>query len=295
MFQILLALHNSSSSLDLSDVEARIVLPAGLTPIAAELGADVSDVNAEGDTSAVILGTIPPGATGTAQFIARGDAIGRHSVAVDFDGFVTGEGIADPVPFSGSAGTTVEVFGPPELDVVVRHPTDPFGPDVEVGEIYPLVIEITNLSPRPALYASLDLFVGGGSQLVDEYDIPLPESHDAREYGTIPPGGTVASTFRLRSEVQGEIIACQAVASENISLTVDTGPLGTPCSVANTIPADFQPLPADAPPTVFAISPRNGESDVPVTTSVFGTLTPRSGCLTPDAWPNVVTPRSRSK
>ncbi len=289
IFQVTIALFNASSNFVLSDVSAQIVLPAGLTAIAAELGIDIGAVNSDGETSSIRLGNIAAGATGSGQFVVRGDAIGTYAVDVAFNGFVTGGGIPDPVPFSGAAGTTVQVYGPPELGIVVRHPSDPSGPDVEAGEIYPLTVEITNLSGRPALYTSLDLFVGGDSLLMDPNGIALPESHDVHDYGTIPAGGTVASTFLVKSLVQGELIACQAVASENISLTIDTGPGGTPCSVANTIPADFQPLPADAPPTLFAISPLNGAREVPVTTSVLATLTPQTGCLVADTWNNVVT------
>ncbi|MEM6639956.1 MAG: Ig-like domain-containing protein [Pseudomonadota bacterium] len=289
LFQITVAILNSSGSFNLTDVDATLNTPGGLTPLAAGPGSDVGDVNDTGDVTGLVLGTIAPGETGTGQFVIRGDSIGSYGITVDYDGFITDGGLPDPVAFNGSVGTSVEVFGPPELGVVVRHPSDPFGPDVELNEIYPLVVEITNESSRPAFFTSLDLFVGGNSRLVDETGIPLPDGNDVRDFGTIPPGGTVAATFRVESLVQGELIACQAVASDNISLTIDSGPDGTDCNVANTIPANFEPLPVDAPPTVFGINPLNGQPNNPVTTSILATLTPETACLTPDTWQNVVT------
>src|SRR5439155_19352988 len=105
-FQVTLAQLNTSSpppegpGFVLSQVQSRIVLPAGLTAVAAALGTNIADVNAQGQSSSVVLGNIPPGSTGTAQFIIRGDGIGTHRLDVDFDGFITGGGIPDPLPFS---------------------------------------------------------------------------------------------------------------------------------------------------------------------------------------------------
>ena len=88
---------------------------------------------------------------------------------------------------------------------------------------------------------------------------------------------------------EGEIIACQAVASENIILTIDTGPEGAACNILNTLPANFVPLPPDAAPTVIAINPLNGEPNIPLTSSVFATFTPQTACIVADTWTNVVT------
>jgi hypothetical protein len=288
-FQITIAIQNASADFNLTDMQAAIDLPAGLSPVRAGPGTNVADINTGGEVDSVSLGEIAPGTTGTGQFIIRGDAIGTHTVSVDFDGFLSGGGLSEPFPVNGSVSTSVQVYGPPELGVVVRHPSDPNGPDVSTNEIYNLQVDITNKSSRPALYTSLELFVGGDAELVDADDNPIAESSEVQSFGHIQPGQTVSATFRVKSLVEGEIIACQAIASENISLTVDTGPDGTACNIANTYPANFQPLQEDLPPTVIGINPLNGQPNIPVTSSVVATLTPRSACLTADSWANVIT------
>jgi methionine-rich copper-binding protein CopC len=231
----------------------------------------------------VFIGDIGPKQTGVGQFIFRGDTMGVHRIDMDFKGFITGGGLPVPVPVNGSVCTTVEVQGPPNLQVVVRHPAS-----VMKDEIYDLIVEITNLSGLPALYTSLELFVGSGAHLVDQNGIPIAASNEVRTIGTIPPGRTARLAYRVESQVAGKVIACQAIASQNITLSVDTGPGGT-CNINNMYPAQFQPLPDDMPPTVIGINPLNGQPNIPVTTSVVAVLTPRTSCLTADTWTNVVT------
>ena len=286
-YQVTIAIQNTSTGFDLKTVSADVRVPAGLTPIKAGPGTDISTINVDHATDHVDIGLIPPGKTGTGQFIVRGDGIGTHNVDVDFNGFIAGGGIPEPIPFDGSVGTTVQVFGPPELDVLVRHPSDPYGHDVELNEIYTLTVELTNKSPVPALYTSLELKVGGNAQLVDGYGTPIPGSTEVKDFGHIQPGQTVSAAFRVQSLVQGEIIACQAVANENINLTIDTGPDGTPCNIANSIPVNFEFPPGDEPPVLMAINPLNGQPNIPVTTSILAILTPPTACLTEDTWENV--------
>ena len=287
-FQVTIAIQNTSSGFVLADMQANIILPAGLSPVRAGPGTDVADVNTAGETDSVVIGDIGPMGTGTGQFIIRGDGIGTHNVDVDFNGFLTDGGLTTPFPISGSAGTSVQVYGPPTLDVVVRHPSKVGEDDVVAGEIYELIVEITNTSPRPALYSSLELFVGGQAILVDAEGNDIPNSNEIRSFGHIPSGRTVSAAFRVKSSLQGEIIACQAIASENISLTVDTGPDGTACNIANTYPANFEALPADQPPVVIGINPLNGQPNIPVTSSVLATLTPESACIVGDTFNNVL-------
>ncbi len=89
-FQVSLAILNASPAFTLSDVEAQIALPAGLSAVAAGPGTEVDELNDIGQLDAVTLGSIGPGQTGNGQFIVRGEAIGEYSVDVDFDGFITG-------------------------------------------------------------------------------------------------------------------------------------------------------------------------------------------------------------
>ena len=288
-FQVGLALFNTSGIFNLSDMNASIDVPGGLTPIRAGVGLDINDINLDGAVDNVLIGEIAPGETGIAQFVVRGDGIGTQRIDVNFDGSIIGGGLPVAMPASGSARTSVEVLGPPELKVVVSHPSDATGPDVVEGEIYTLTVDITNVSDRPALYTSLELFVGGDALLVDENGDPIPDSSRITSFGHIQPDETQSVSFRVKSLVEGEIIACQAVASENIILTIDTGSDGAACNILNTLPANFVPLPPDAAPTVIAINPLNGEPNIPLTSSVFATFTPQTACIVADTWANVVT------
>jgi hypothetical protein len=232
-FQVGLALFNTSGIFNLSDMTASIDVPGGLTPIRAGVGLDVNDINLDGAVDSVLIGEIAPGETGIAQFLVRGDGIGTHRIDVDFDGSITGGGLPVAIPVAGSARTTVEVLGPPELRVEVSFPSNPSGPDVAQDEIYTLIVDITNVSDRPALYTSLELFVGGDALLVDANGDPIPDSSRITSFGTVLPDETQSVSFRVKSLAEGEIIACQAVASENIILTIDTGPEGAACNILN--------------------------------------------------------------
>ncbi|MCP4769716.1 MAG: choice-of-anchor D domain-containing protein [Gammaproteobacteria bacterium] len=285
-FQVGLALFNTSPIFNLGDMNASIDVPGGLTPIRAGIGLDVNHINLDGEVDSVLIGDIGPGETGIAQFLIRGDGIGTHRINVDFDGVINGSSLPVDIPVSGSARTTVEVLGPPELRVEVSFPSNPSGPDISLGQVYTLTVDVTNESDRPALYTSLELFVGGDALLVDENGNPIPDSSKITDFGTIQPNQTQSVSFRVRSLAEGEIIACQAVASENIILTIDTG---SDCNILNTLPANFVPLPPEAPPTVIAINPLNGEPNIPLTSSVFATFTPQAACIVADTWTNVVT------
>ena len=288
-FQVTIAIQNTTTQFNLTDMVAGIALPAGLSPVKAGPGTDVAGINTGSATDTVAMGAIAPQQTGTGQFIIRGDGIGTHDVSVNFQGFLSGGGLANPFPISGSAATSVQVFGPPKLDVVVRHPGNPASSDADVtaGAIYTMTVEITNRSPVPALYASLELLMGQGAVLVDADGNEIAGSSTVRNLGHIQPGQTVSQAFRVKSRLTGKIIACQAVVSENINLTVDIG--GGSCNIANTIPVNFQFPPVNAPPTVMASNPLNNQPNIPITSSVLAILTPQSACLTPDTWNNVVT------
>ena len=288
-FQVRLLLWNTSTNFLLSEMVASVSMPAGLTPIRAGLGTDVSEVNLSGAIDSVVLGEIAAGDAGIGQFIIRGDGIGIHNIDVNFEGDIISGGLPVPIPVSGSASTSVQVLGPPKLGVVVRHPSHTDAPDVTLDEIYDLLVEISNQSDRPARYTSLELFVGGDTLLVDTAGIPIQSASEIHDFGYIQPGETVTARFRVQSLVEGEIIACQAIAGENITLTVDTGADGTACNIVNTYPANFEPLPPEFPPTVLAINPLNGQANIPLTTSIVATLTPQTECLIADTWRNVIT------
>lgn len=283
-FQLTLQLFNSTETFTLEEVTAKVALPAGLTAVAAGLGTDVSAVSAESSHDSTSIGAVSPGETGTAQFIVRGDAIGTYSPRVDFSGFVAAPGLAARVPFNGSRETSVQVLGPPELGVTVHHPQS-----VAPGTTYTLVVDVTNRSNRPALYTSVELALGGGATLVsDSGPVPNPS---VRDVGHIQPGQTVSLAYRVFSEVGGQILACTGIASENILLSVDTGPGGAACSIASTIPASFEPLSDDQPPTVVAVTPRNAEPAASTSTPISAIVTPAvaTDCVVADTWAGATT------
>ena len=87
--------------------------------------------------------------------------------------------------------------------MVVRHPGS-----VTLNQIFDLLVEITDRSSRPALYTSLELFVGGGLVFVDDNGNELPaDASQVRNFGHIQPGQTVSAAFRVKSKLQGDVIA----------------------------------------------------------------------------------------
>ncbi|MGE3538244.1 MAG: Ig-like domain-containing protein [Candidatus Tectimicrobiota bacterium] len=288
-FQVTLLLQNTSPTFSLTDVGADIRVPAGLSPVRAGIGTDPATITPGSAVAHVDLGSITPGMTAAGQFVIRGDALGTHSVMVDFAGLVTGPGLSQAVPFDGSVETDVQVFGPPQLEVVVTHPSDPHGPDVQRDAVYTLTVSITNRSPVPALYTSLELMLGPTSILLDSQGQPLANNRDSRSFGHVQPGQTVSAAFLVQSRLQGEILVCQAVASDNIMLTVQTGQSGDPCLVSNTIPAPVQAPPGPLAPRLLTINPLNGQAGVSPSTAVLAVLTPQTACLEGDTFSDVVT------
>ena len=290
LFQVTLALLNNSDSFVLEEVAAHIELPAGLTSISSGLGSEVAEVPPPSEVSVLetlTLGRIAPGETGLGQFFLRGDSIGEYAVKIGYAGIITAGGLPLAVPFDGTAAAGLQVYGPPEFGLMVRHKSEADAYDVLAGESYDLIVEVTNLSARPAHYTSLELFRGGDVRLVDAYDQPLEDSSKILSLGTIQPEQTLTAAFRVESLVAGKIIACQAIAAENITLTVDTGADGDACLIDNGFPVAFLPLPADIPPTVIGISPPNGARNQPLTSSVIALLTPQSACIVPDSFTNL--------
>jgi hypothetical protein len=292
-FQVTLAIQNTSSSFTLSDVGGSITLPAGdLTAVTSGVGTNVGSLTTTNAPTTISLGSIAPGATGSGQFIVRGDAIGNYELAVSYNGTITGAGLANGIPFNGEANTSVEVSGPPNLSVNVSFPVTGTSYDVLAGTTFPLTVNITNTSSQPALYPSINLVVGGNLTLINPALLPaiVTETNQTNSLPNINPNQTVTTTFLMQSSAQGYVIACQGLASGNVSLSVDVqGNQNAGCNIANSLPVDFVPAPAGAPPTVIGISPTNGQGDQPITTSVVAEFTPITACLVGDTFNNVTT------
>ncbi|MCP5058760.1 MAG: hypothetical protein GY937_18825 [bacterium] len=235
-FSVRLMLMNTSGIFTLSDVTGMIRLPEeGLS-------------NTLPKDGLVRFGDIDPGepsAPGQVEreFIVRGDEIGEWPVSVEFGGFVTGPGIPEdaPIPFNGSAETSLEVLGPPEMRVQVSHPDF-----VEAFEPYDLTVRITNVSEQPALYPSLELDVGAAAELlncsVDEAGDPFCEvetGSQIREFAHLFPGESVTEVFRVLPFDSGPIGSCTAGADQNLKLEVFVGNLG--CLVGSFPPRRADP------------------------------------------------------
>jgi hypothetical protein len=223
-FSCRLLLMNASGIFTLSNVTATISYPdGGLSSI----------LPTDGIAS---FGDILPGDSGKPgqvekEFVIRGDEKGVRRVNVNFGGLVKGPGIPDEkaIPFNGSASTDVEVKGPPTFQVVVTHPDE-----VQKNVPYELKVDITNTGEAPALYASLDLDVGGDAKLQDcatqpgSTDVTCTDIKGVvtRSLGQLYPGATVSETYTITSSVDGAITSCMGVSSENVSLQVLVGSIG---------------------------------------------------------------------
>ncbi len=223
-FSVRFLIMNTSGIFTLKDVVAMLSFPDG--GLSHTLPAD----------GMITLGDILPGdgdvpGQKEREFIIRGDEIGERRVVVDFGGTVAGPGLPeeDPIAFSGTAESSVEVKGPPEFLVQVFHP-----PTVQTGEVYNLVVEIQNVGDRPALYASLELEVGADVQVeVCEQDAAMTNvvcvftnGPETRSFGHIFPGEKVRETFRMNPLVSGDITSCLGISDQNVQLQVTVGNKG---------------------------------------------------------------------
>jgi Bacterial Ig domain/Bacterial Ig-like domain (group 2) len=267
-----LLLMNTSGIFTLSDVSAELSFPDG----------GLSNVlPADGIAS---FGDILPGDGAQPgqvekEFIIRGDAIGVRRVQVAFGGTVTGPGIPvdSPIPFNGSALTDVEVKGPPSFMVEVFHPER-----VEVGTPYELRVDITNTGELPALYASLEIDVGGDGELVtNSLDTQAKQAGtvpvigpDVRDLGHIYPGKTMSEVFLINPLKQGPITSCMAVSDQNIALQVYVGDLG--CVTGHYPPEQGVP---EGIPTVTVLPAPNTQdvgNDSPVAAFFSEKMVPQS-------------------
>src|SRR5690606_28581474 len=192
--------------------------------------------------------------------------IGRRPIRVHFGGVVTGPGIDDPVPFNGSAETSVEVKGPPNFLVRVSHP-----PRVDAGVPYELGVEITNTGEAPALYASLELDIGAAAHFAE---CDLPEGATTPVCTEIPgplvrnlshlfPGDRVTEKFTVVPSDTGDISSCIGLSDQNIALQVLVGRIG--CLVGQS-PAPLGEVTDQPTVTVLPFANAQGVSiDSPVT------------------------------
>jgi hypothetical protein len=251
-FKVDLLLMNVSSLFTLSDLTAHIELPEGM----------LSGVAPAGGT--IAMPDITPGADTTGQFIVRGDTKGTHTVTAHFGGTITGAFLPEPVPFSGSASTDLEVRGAPKMDVKVSHPDY-----VTAGVPYDLTVEIHNTDTElDALYTSLQIDVGGGAELLDETTGLGTPGPSLRNVGDILRGQTIVQTYRVLPSISGPITSCVGAADENIQLSVEFTGRNIGCAIG-TLPPER--LSTDGRPTVTVVPAHNtvNVSIDPAITAIF--------------------------
>ncbi len=248
-FKVSLLLMNVSSLFTLTDLTARLEVPTdALTPVAPAGGA-------------LVLPELAPGTDATGDFIVRGDTRGVHTVTAHFGGKIAGAFLPAPVAFSGSASTDLEVKGPPKLDVRVSHPDF-----VQAGVPYDLTVTIENTDEElDALYASMEIDVGAGADLLDETTGQLIDGPVGRSLGDILRGQSIVQTYKVMPLISGAIIACVGAADANINLSVAFVGNGPGCAIGTLPGARLNP---DGKPTVTVVPAHNTVGVNPATAIV---------------------------
>ena len=248
-FKVDLLLMNVSSLFTLTELTARLDVPAGdLSPVAPAGGS-------------IVMPDLAPGTDATGNFIVRGDTKGIHTVTAHFGGRIVGSFLPAPVAFSGSASTDLEVKGPPQLDVTVAHPDF-----VVAGQPYDLTVTITNTDAElDALYASMAIDVGAGADLLDDATGQLIDGPVSRNLGDILKGQSITQTYRVMPLTSGAIVSCVAAADANINLSVAFLGAGPGCAIG-TLPS--QRVSPDGKPTVTVVPSHNTTGVNPATAIV---------------------------
>lgn len=248
-FKVDLLLMNVSSIFTLTELTARLDVPAGdLTPIAPAGGA-------------ISIPDLAPGTDTTGNFIVRGDTKGVHTVTAHFGGKIVGSFLPAPVAFSGSASTDLEVKGAPKMDVRVAHPDF-----VVAGQPYDLTVTIENTDPElDALYASMALDVGAGANLLDEVTGQQIDGPVARSLGDILKGQSITQTYKVMPLTTGAIISCVGAADANINLSVAFVGNGPGCAIGTLPSTRTSP---DGKPTVTVVPAHNTTGVNPATAIV---------------------------
>jgi Domain of unknown function DUF11/Bacterial Ig-like domain/Bacterial Ig domain/Bacterial Ig-like domain (group 2) len=242
-FNVNLLLMNTSSAFTLSGISAMINVPDnGLSLVSPASGT-------------IAMSDLAPTSQGTGLFVIRGDVIGTHTVTVNFGGQVGGPLLSNPVPFSGSASTQVQVEGPPTLNVTVEQPST-----VTAGVPYTLTVNITNTSTDlDALYTSLQLGLAGANLIDPTTGQPLVPPNIV-SLGNILAGQSITESYSVLPNETGPITSCVGSASQNITLSVFFTDSNQGCATG-TLPS--QTVPPTGQPTVTVL-PAPNSVNVPV-------------------------------
>lgn len=255
-FSVILKVSNVSpsySNLEVRDLKATIVLPPGQDNVTDSLDdplrmAVVGEPPApQGKEQPVIypgpdgqfktaddINALAPQQSGDAEYLVEGVREGAHLVNLEITGML--HGLPDgPVKLKGRAVGMVEVRNP-TFALTVNHPET-----VSAGEEYDLYVTITNVSDRPANFASLNLLARSisGAELLSDATV---------QFNSIPAGDAATATFRLRARKTGTVTAT-SIAADGVpgkfELRTAVGELGIPMSpISLVLPPAAEGLPA---------------------------------------------------
>ncbi|MCI0438180.1 MAG: hypothetical protein L0177_03510, partial [Chloroflexi bacterium] len=245
------------SALVLRDVEGEIILPTGLDRKAGTFDdpgddplrlARIEGIGQQSILPVVQSGTdktlgtaddiptIPPLASGEAEFLVEGLKEGSHTLDIAINAVLDGLP-SGPVELTGQAVGLVLVRNP-TFDLTLGHPRT-----VRSGEPYDLFATITNTSLSPANFVSVNLDPRSisGAQLVSE---------DSVVFETLGPGESGTARFRLVAQQTGDVTASSFTAGEGISgsfqLRTGIGERGVPLAPnVIVLPQTADELPPD--------------------------------------------------
>ncbi len=243
----------AGSNLVVTDLHAEIVLPPGADTV---VGSPDDPLRmgrtAQGEVARIQpvvqpgpdgkLGTaddvngIGPGETGNAEFLVEGRREGSHIVEMEIAGTLLGLPIG-PVTVRGRASGAVLVRNP-TFTLTFTHPEV-----VTAGEAYTLDVTVTNTSPSPANFVSLNLYprVVSGATIVGD---------PTRQIESIAPGDSQSVSFDLIAKVSGKVFAATLDADDQVTgrfaLKTSVGELGVPLSPDSLVlPKEAGTLPID--------------------------------------------------
>jgi hypothetical protein len=256
-FSVILKVSNvapSYANLEVRDLKATIVLPPGQDNVADSLDdplrmAVVGEPPAPQNPQQPILypgpdgqfktaddiDALAPQQSGDAEYLVEGAREGVHTVNLEITGML--HGLPDgPVKLKGRAVGMVEVRNP-TFALTVNHPET-----VAAGEEYDLYVTLTNVSDRPANFASVSLHPRSisGADLLSEPTVQVD---------SIPAGDAATATFRLRARKTGAVTAT-SIAADGVpgkfELRTAVGELGIPMSpISLVLPPAANGLPGN--------------------------------------------------
>jgi hypothetical protein len=182
------------------------------------------------------IATLGPGESGSAEYLVEGRREGTHVIEFSIAGTL-----------HGLPGGPVQVTGRAVGSVLVRNPTFTLTfthPDtVAAGEAYTLDVTVTNTSPSPANFVSVNLFA---QHVVGATIVGSP----SRQIDSIAADDSATVSFDLVARVSGKVTAATLDADDQVqgrfSLKSSVGELGVPVSPDSLVlPSQAKALPAE--------------------------------------------------